>query len=175
MQAGDSIFFNAGSLLWTSPPTQTFRDWIKIAKDCIIDFDVEETKKQYALQPYARIREGDQTCDSAFPFTSGTHCDVNYNYSCHVTIADYKSYYRLNIGVYCQEFAIDDAAIDLLIRFINANPGVFNLGLSWGGVNGLTVKGIQPGRLASTDGFWNQRYVGASWRYDLRPGCSEGI
>ena len=183
--------FNAGSLLWDAPPTRTLSDWIERAKSCIVDFDVEETKRRYAFQPYARMREDNGTNNASihnFPFAArrslsrsvdnSDHSEPSDNNadlilrdgSCRATIADYKAHYRLNIGLYCQEFAIDDTAIDLLVRFVNSFPDVFNLGLSWGGVNGYTVKGIQPGRLTCTDGFWNQRYAGASWNYALYPG-----
>ena len=68
------------------------------------------------------------------------------------TIEDYKNHFQLSIGLYVQEFAIDDAAISLIVKYVNANPHVYDLGLSWGGINGLTVKGIQPGRFTATDG-----------------------
>ena len=85
------------------------------------------------------------------------------------TIQDYKEHYELSIGLYVQEFAIDEAAISLIVKYVNGNPHVYDLGLSWGGVNGLTVKGIQPGRFTATDGLWNQRYGGMPWRKDLKP------
>eukprot|EP00804_Cyclotella_cryptica_P028077 CCRYP_017274-RA/>CCRYP_017274-RA protein AED:0.16 eAED:0.16 QI:294/1/1/1/0.6/0.5/6/744/1136 len=85
------------------------------------------------------------------------------------TIQDYKEHYQLSIGLYVQEFAIDEAAISLIVKYVNSNPHVYDLGLSWGGVNGLTVKGIQPGRFTATDGLWNQRYGGMPWKKDLKP------
>ena len=85
------------------------------------------------------------------------------------TIQDYRDHFDLSIGLYCQEFAIDDAAIDFIVDHVNKNSHVYNLGLSWGGVNGVTVRGIQPDRFTNTDGFWNQRYGGASWDPSLRP------
>ncbi|KAL3812203.1 hypothetical protein ACHAXA_009677 [Cyclostephanos tholiformis] len=68
------------------------------------------------------------------------------------TIQQYKDYYQLSIGLYVQEFAIDEVAISLIAKYVNLNLHVYNLGLSWGGINGLTVKGIQPGRFTATDG-----------------------
>lgn len=62
------------------------------------------------------------------------------------TIQQYKEHYQLSIGLYVQEFAIDEVAISLIVKYANSNLHVYDLGLSWGGVNGLTVKGIQPGR-----------------------------
>ena len=88
---------------------------------------------------------------------------------CSSTIQEYKEHYQLSIGLYVQEFAIDEAAISLIVKYVNSNPHVYDLGLSWGGVNGLTVKGIQPGRFTATDGLWNQRYGGMPWRKDLKP------
>jgi hypothetical protein len=71
--------------------------------------------------------------------------------------------------VYCQEFAIDETAVDLIANFINDNTDLYDLGFSWGGVNGVTIKGISPGRFTSTDGFWNQRYIGEVWDPTLAP------
>ena len=86
------------------------------------------------------------------------------------TIQQYKEYYQLSIGLYVQEFAIDEVAISLIVKYANSNRHVYDLGLSWGGVNGLTVKGIQPGRFTATDGLWNQRYGGMPWQHKLQPG-----
>ena len=88
------------------------------------------------------------------------------------TIQEYQEHYQLSIGLYVQEFAIDEAAISLIVKYVNSNPHVFDLGLSWGGVNGLTVKGIQPGRFTATDGLWNQRYGGMPWKKELKPSHS---
>lgn len=68
------------------------------------------------------------------------------------TIQQYKDYYQLSIGLYVQEFAMDEVAISLIVGYVNSNLHVYDLGLSWGGINGLTVKGIQPGRFTATDG-----------------------
>ena len=68
------------------------------------------------------------------------------------TIQQYKDHYQLSIGLYVQEFAIDEVAISLIAKYVNSNLHVYDLGLSWGGINGLTVKGIQPGRFTATDG-----------------------
>jgi len=86
------------------------------------------------------------------------------------TIQHYKEYYQLSIGLYVQEFAIDEVAISLIVKYVNSNLHVYDLGLSWGGINGLTVKGIQPGRFTATDGLWNQRYGGMPWKKELKPG-----
>merc|ERR1712127_329758 len=62
------------------------------------------------------------------------------------TLADYKKHYGFSMGLYLQEFSIDEAAARLLIDLVNENPHVYDLGLAWGGINGMTVHGIQPGR-----------------------------
>lgn len=80
------------------------------------------------------------------------------------TLADYKKHYGFSMGLYLQEFSIDEAAARLLIDLVNQNPKVYDLGLAWGGINGMTVHGIQPGRFTSTDGYWNQRRLGKSWK-----------
>eukprot|EP01083_Nonionella_stella_P095640 268534_1 len=85
------------------------------------------------------------------------------------TVQHYKEHYDLSIGMYIQEFAIDEQSIDMLVKYANENQELYDLGLSWGGVNGVTVRGIQPSRLTSTDGLWNQRYGGARWDVDLYP------
>jgi hypothetical protein len=75
----------------------------------------------------------------------------------------------LSIGLYCQEFAIDEAALNIIVKHVNDYPDIYDLGLSWGGVNGVTVRGIQPGRFTLTDGFWNQRYASSPWDYNRFP------
>jgi len=80
------------------------------------------------------------------------------------TLADYKKHYGFSMGLYLQEFSIDEAAARLLIDLVNNNPEIYDLGLAWGGINGMTVHGIQPGRFTSTDGYWNQRRLGKTWK-----------
>jgi hypothetical protein len=140
IEAGDKIFFNAGALLW-EPGAYSLGSQIRN------NFDPEDVKKNYRILPLGKANSG-------YPGS---------------TIEMYKNKYKLSIGMYCQEFAIDETAIDLVARFVNSNKELFDLGLSWGGVNGITIKGISPGRFTSTDGFWNQRYIGEIWNYNLRP------
>lgn len=82
---------------------------------------------------------------------------------CKATIADYKKYFDLNIGLYVQEFSIGPNELDSIIRFINDHQSIYNLGLAWGGINGVALKGVKG------DGFWNQRYVGRNWAVDAAP------
>jgi len=44
------------------------------------------------------------------------------------TIQDYKEHYQLSIGLYVQEFAIDEVAISLIVKYVNSNPHVYDLG-----------------------------------------------
>lgn len=64
--------------------------------------------------------------------------------------------FGLSIGLYMQEFTINDAAADLVVKLANENSHVYDLGLlSWSAVNGITIWGIQPGHFTSSDGQWN--------------------
>jgi hypothetical protein len=153
LQEGDVVFFNAGSLIWERSQ-EGYLSWI--AKGLFADFDREQYKMGYKLQSYADFNESANDEAGMPHYTSST-------------LLDYKRRYKLSIGLYCQEFAIDEVAVEFLVKYTNRNLDVFDLGMSWGGVNGVTVKGIQPGRFTNTDGFWNQRYLGASWDSKLWP------
>jgi len=160
-------------------------------------FDVRTTKKDYKFESYARVvrkqvsdgelvgipesgpstEESDETRGNGssderdFPIlrrqTRGKVLKFKEGYGS--TIKQYVDHFELSIGLYVQEFAIDEKIIDLLVKYINDNPRVFNLGLGWGGINGVTVRGVQPGRFTHTDGLWNQRYVGHKWDTDMFP------
>lgn len=120
---------------------------------------------------FTRLLLADRIRRSATDDNDFIYEEVPYNGVCS-TIQEYKEHYQLSIGLYVQEFAIDETAISLIVKYVNSNPHVYDLGLSWGGVNGLTVKGIQPGRFTATDGLWNQRYGGMPWRKELKPSHS---
>ena len=118
-------------------------------------FDPEVTKQSYRIQPFARPSQmGEQRSYNNSMLTTGWTGS---------TIEDYKKRYHLSIGMYLQEFAIDEAAVNLLVQLVNDHPEIYDLGLAWGGVNGVTLQGIQPGRFTDTSGFWNQRHMGAHW------------
>ena len=140
---GDTIFLNGGSLL-----TET-RSADLLTR--VLNFDPQQIKDSYRIQPFGMPRRRNETIHP------------------YPTIQQYKELYNLSIGLYCQEFAVDEAAIHLIARHVNENPSLFNLGLAWGGVNGITIHGISPGRFTSTDGFWNQRYLGFEWDYSVKP------
>ncbi|GKY96817.1 hypothetical protein MPSEU_000640900 [Mayamaea pseudoterrestris] len=142
VQPGDSVFFNAGSLLYR-PSTQSSIETLRNA--CFSHFDSEQVKHAYQILPFAKPcsrSEKNATCS---------------------TLEHYKMRFNLSIGMYVQEFAIDDAAASILVEHVNRHSTIFDLGLSWGGINGICIRGIRPDRYTSTDGFWNQRYIGLLW------------
>jgi hypothetical protein len=154
VKPGDTVFFNAGSLLWQAPESMAHPAMALFEGMCQVvrPFDPEDVKRNYQLLPFARVvKDGDAPTSSAS------------------TIQQYKEKFNLTLGLYCQEFSIDEAAVNILVKYANESRHVFHLGLCWGGVNGLTLRGIQPGRFTSTDGFWNQRYAGVSWDPSLSP------
>ena len=149
----DTVYFNAGSLIWDFTESG-ISDLLKDAsRKCLLPFDANLKKNSYKLQPYAVCIDESE----------------KFDLSESSTIQAYKKKFNLQIGLYCQEFAIDDAAIDYLVSYINKFSQTYNLGLSWGGLNGVTVANIQPGRFTNTDGLWNQRYVGKRWNNELTP------
>jgi hypothetical protein len=139
IQRGDRVFFNSGSLLWESGQRRSLGN--------ITNFDPEDVKQSYRIRPLG----------------------LRSSNSVGSTIEMYKQHYNLSIGLYCQEFAVDEAAVNVVAKLVNENSDIYDLGFSWGGVNGITIKGISPGRFTATDGFWNQRYIGEPWNYNLVP------
>jgi hypothetical protein len=133
---GDSVFINGGSFL-CQPPEVT-AGYLKIL--VFGDFDPIRSMSQYRL----------------LPFTSTSDDADN-------TLKAYKEKLNLKLGIYVQEFGIDDAALNILIGYVNENQSLFEHGFSWGGINGVTVRGIRPDRWTPTDGFSNQRYIGTAW------------
>ncbi|KAL3930394.1 MAG: hypothetical protein SGBAC_011786 [Bacillariaceae sp.] len=140
---GDSVFFNAGSLLWDPSPDEVNR---------ITNFDPNEIKSAYKIQSFGNV---DETDDADMTYFS--------------TIQMYKERFNLRIGLYVQEFAVDEAAIAVLSQYFNDHPDIFDLGFAWGGINGITIRGIKPGRFTATDGLWNQRYIGELWNDNQFP------
>merc|ERR1711862_418946 len=183
---GDVVFFNAGSLIENVTVVNVFNK-----------FDVDEYKRNYILQPWATWRNNNDLTDESEEDSSNRtyHSDDSitenndsdcflYNKTLSIkhteevtafiisngsTVRDYKEHYNLSIGLYVQEFAVDAAALDLIVNHVNRNVNVYNLGLGWGGLNGVVVNGIEPGRFTLTDGFWNQRYGSKNWNSLLYP------
>ena len=184
IRRGDSVFFNAGSLFWNYPIVSEKDFFIKmIGNACTLRFDAEEHKKQYKFQPYARVRcpslvrrkENKRFDTDVLEYQKMiSNCEteenrLNFFPGRSSTIQQYKEHFNLSIGLYVQEFAIDEKSMDLLVKYVNKYSHVYDLGFSWGGINGVTVRGIQPGRFTNTDGFWNQRYGGERWDENLYP------
>lgn len=144
IRPGDTVYFNAGCLLQSVLPTSI--------RELVSSFDPRSVQESYQIQPFG------------VPRTTNTNIG-----SC---LQDYKDRYNLHIGVYVQEFAIDDSAAQTLVKLVNRTPELYDLGFSWGGINGITIKGISPGRFTRTDGYWNQRHIGRSWSYNLHPSPS---
>ena len=165
---GDKVFFNGGSLLWGG--TQSVTTSAKLAIG--LGYDPEHMKRTYKILSFGRTRktyDSECTMNSTSPTHRTPTISASSSWMEGSTIELYKERFGLSIGLYSQEFAIDDKAAQLMVELVNENPHVYDLGLSWGGVNGITIKGIQPGRFTSTDGLWNQRYIGALWDSNLYP------
>lgn len=148
IQRGDQVFFNGGCLIRCLLQNET-----SSFQALFGSFNSSAVKKSYEIAAYALPRKGRK----------------HEGEGIKATLQDYKLTFDLSIGLYCQEFAIDEAALQLLIRLVNNNMTLYSLGLSWGGVNGITIQGISPGRFTKTDGYWNQRYVGVDWDDTLLP------
>jgi len=163
----DTVYFNAGSLLSSR---KRKKKNVKIWDKKVSRVDTEVTEQRYTLQPFAffkkyRDAEHVNVCPS-FPHHQYHFPSFGPSSS---TIEGYKEAYELSIGVYSQEYATDEVAADLLFRFVNENSHVFDLGFSWGGINGVTVKGIRPKRFKKTDGLGSQRIVAKKWNYNVGP------
>lgn len=165
---GDKVFFNSGSLLWEGTPGVCASSRLALS----LGYDPEQTKRNYRILPFGRTRkmfDSERTMSSTSSGNKSPSMDTSSSWMEGSSIELYKERYGLSIGMYSQEFAIDDKAANLIVELANENPHVYDLGLSWGGVNGITIRGIQPGRFTSTDGLWNQRYLGALWDSNLYP------
>jgi hypothetical protein len=154
VKPGDHVFFNAGSLINESARTSVLTSACKYLVSLGFDgFDPECIKSGYRLHACTEQEDvGSDDDDHETTLLASVK-----------TLHDCKRLYRFSIGVYVQEFAIDEAAARLLIEHVNEHSQLYDLGFAWGGINGMTVQGIQPGRFTSTDGYWNQRRVGKLW------------
>jgi len=191
IQYGDKVFFNAGSLLWDGRrEREGINSWYRDIALLLQSFDCNEMKRNYQILPFAQCSSNTTTSSTNTnnDITTATTTtpketrkeqhrqeesekeeQIRDQYDYTSTIESYKKRYNLSIGLYCQEFAIDDGAINCLVKLVNDNSSVYNLGLSWGGINGITINGIKPGKFTNTDGFWNQRYIATLWDYELSP------
>jgi hypothetical protein len=136
LRYGDTVFVNGGSLLWEAPSITT----AYLTTLFCGEFDPATAMSQYNLLPFTSTKSGADN-----------------------TLKAYKERLNLKIGLYVQEFGIDEVALDVLVRYVNFNPTLVEHGLSWGGINGVAVRGIRPSRWNPTDGFSTQRYVSIPW------------
>jgi len=163
IKKGDTVFFNAGSLIWKRP-TLCEATGLGLCVDSTSLNNVESEKNPrldpwnqnglkmgaYSFQPFAYPREKLELLDDIVE-------------ECKATLEDYQRHLELNIGLYVQEFSIGDAALDAISKLVNHYPSIYNLGLAWGGLNGAAVKGVYG------DGYWNQRYIGREWDREAEP------
>ena len=169
IKRGDTVFFNAGSLIWKRPTlceatglglctnstSLTRIESLDMASnehhDHIDPWNQNGLKMgAYSFQPFAYPREKLELLDDVVE-------------ECKATLEDYQRHLELNIGLYVQEFSIGDAALDAISKLVNHYPSIYNLGLAWGGLNGSAIKGVHG------DGYWNQRYIGREWDLTAEP------
>ncbi|GMH95780.1 hypothetical protein TrVE_jg12749 [Triparma verrucosa] len=151
VRPGDRVFFNAGSLLWDFP--NTFAKMKRATIEKLTVRTEKDLKELYKLKPYALCRSAGSTMST----NSGS------------TVQDYVEAFSLTVGLYVQEFSIDESAAELLINHANENQHVFSRGMAWGGIGGMTISGVQPSMLQNTDGLWAQRLCGRGWDEEKHP------
>merc|ERR1712238_175092 len=153
---GATVYFNAGSLIWSKPKLYDagFKCctagnntlFYPVYSDGRTDF---ENPCPVSFQAYAFTR--DEIIKSGEPI------------DCKATLEDYQRLFDLNIGLYIQECDIGRNTLDAMVRFVNGHCSIFSLGLAWGGINGRAISGVEG------DGFSNQRFVGRDWDSDAEP------
>lgn len=194
VQPGDHVFFNGGSLIYESTRSSStglcsilYAGRPKILPSCgmntfpssgssstNISFDHRAILDNYRIHPCGLPSTSSSaktmnTAIDAVPCdvtrsTSTTPLTTDHPGTPMTTLQDYKRHYQFSMGIYVQEFAIDEAAARILVELVNTHPTIYDLGFAWGGINGMTVRGIQPDRFTSTDGYWNQRRIGQLWK-----------
>ena len=169
VHSGDQVFFNGGSLIWeTARPSLLMSLWQAIISLGFDDFEPQSIQLGYRINPCSlEEKDHEERNNDNNNMSDVQEIADSRRHSCLSTLKtlhDYKRQYKFSLGIYVQEFSIDEAAVRLLVDHVNEYSELYDLGFAWGGVNGMTVKGIQPGRFTSTDGYWNQRHVGQRWR-----------
>lgn len=150
IRRGDTVYFNAGSLLTERRSILSVTEIACCASPTASDM-LREFPKTYKIQPFAEPKHLKQMVPPLLAKLESSRLE------------DYQRYFDLKIGVYVQEFSISSTALDVLSNFINDNHRLYQLGMAWGGINGKTVDGIKG------DGYWNQRYVGHDWDEHIGP------
>ena len=224
IQRGDKVFFNAGSLFWDYRNADFVKSVLRRGAQPCFDRRGGNEDGYYRLKSHARISKKFESGMESSTLNCGGFKDsdlfaqllgnsdlpeMDFVYDddsdgdCS-TIQEYKEYYDLSIGLYVQECAIDEATLNLIVKYVNSNLHVYDLGLSWGGINGLTVKGIEPSRFTVTDGkctchhlfcisllcllcrplnfdylsmegLRSQRFVSVPWKKNLHPDSSKRL
>jgi len=149
---GDTVYFNAGSLIWNKPKSIASKLSCCHAADLESAIDVSDMV-MYKQQPFFH--------PCAYPHKESK--DRFTDMDCKSTLEDYQKKLNLNIGCYVQEFSISEQTLDTIVQHMNKYQDIYNLGLAWGGINGRTALGVLG------DGYWNQRYMGRQWDMDAEP------
>jgi hypothetical protein len=151
IRLGDTVYFNAGSLMW------------KRKTAC------EVTGQCFSTSKYQGLQQVDSKCDFEYsPFQPYAYPRQQLESSddimdCMACIQDYQKHFDLNIGLYLHEFDIGVEEIDVMSKFVNRHSDIYRLGLAWGGLNGYTLRELKG------DGLWSQRYVGRAWDFQAKP------
>jgi hypothetical protein len=145
VKKGGTVFFNAASLIFKQP-------LVKSLATGYLGYSNGDGEK---LRPIAF---------HPFAYPSGIVPSYVMAIGCKSRLEDYKQKLALNIGVYVHESEISPGVLDALVRFVNDNRRIYNLGLAWGGINGLTLDNLQG------DGYGRQRFVGKTWDPNLTLG-----
>mmetsp|Transcript_29193 Transcript_29193/g.43063 ORF Transcript_29193/g.43063 Transcript_29193/m.43063 type:complete len:614 (+) Transcript_29193:100-1941(+) len=168
IQEGDTIFFNAGSLIAGKRRLSS-----SIVSSCCIagegdSFGNTSSSLQSSLRYQEQIMDDGALNDNdddddyygglmfymfAYP---NDHINNNNNTK-KKTLQDYQQRYKLQIGLYVQEVAIGPDELDGLVQFINKYRSIYNIGLAWGGLDECHFQDIQG------TGYGTQRYVGTNW------------
>jgi hypothetical protein len=91
-------------------------------------------------------------------------------------LRQYKRYYGFHLGVYVQEYDIDDRAATMITELTNANRDVFDLGFAWGGLSGRTAGDIEPSLTNATVGMGAQNLDPRTKHWDVsKPVPSSGF
>jgi len=158
---GDTVYFNAGSLLYKKPSL-----WEATNYALCTGGEIDTTDMAYVSQKRVDNLDLLGSCDINFQPYAYSRKELRQRKdlgACKATLEDYQKHFDLHIGIYVQEFSIGKEHLNALTIFVNDHPSIYNLGLAWGGLNGVAIKGMKG------DGFWNQRYVGRNWDFQAKP------
>merc|ERR1712106_1041948 len=114
IKRGDTVCFNAGSLLWKKPSVcqATGINCCLQEKDLTMTLSDDESNPKRGgvkFEPYAFLKNEIQR-------TGFTECAA--------TLADYQKHFDLKIGLYAQEFAIGSDELNALVKLVNDRPSI---------------------------------------------------